>query len=360
MIRALKRRRLIKSVLNNEPFDGHTIRFEPGLEDQTLWIVFSHVDTPPGKYSQSRVFSFLEGNRVFLNPGQNDWYLNGLPGFANSFEQMISTLKKIISACPHKDVVLVGHSMGAYAALRASQHALDCRFVVTSPELVLGLTGSRSLKNGVSDRQNLLARLAPRDDERGRDSVTIFGQWDPVDAYYLSRPETYDGRMGRVYTVPFHHGVTEYLTSNRYYLSALLNGVKYLDALEKLGGVFAPPDEEERGKFLDFWRLHVAMLTDDKLTANQVVEQNTVWNNPGWHALLSKWHLTSSNSQLALEHAERALELSPSMPEFLIGLAETAAVADARDSFDETVRKMRKLQKPHRSIEKFLSEAEEL
>lgn len=325
-------------------------------EDSRTWVVFSHVNTPPHKFSQSRVVSMLGGASLFLNCTDNNWYKQGVPGAASSPAQLVDWLKACLEGRPATDVTFVGHSMGAYAALAVMPEFPDAGFVVTSPELDLNRIGSRSQDNGVGTTEawSSLYDRVPQV-ERSSTGLVLFGAWDPIDAHFLGDKRTYDGRFGQVYVVAHHHGVTEYLTANRYYLPILLNRRAYTDALLKRGSLLELPNADGRAAYRDFASLNNAVRTGNTHLMQSLVMLHPDWANPGWHALVSRALSKLGRPGPALASARRAAHLAPTVAEYPLQYAKMARDMSEAKSIADAEKIMVRMDNPHRAVQKYLA-----
>jgi hypothetical protein len=59
----------------------------------------------------------LKVNKIYLRDLSQTWYHSGLPGISNSIDETTSFLKRTIHASEVKNVVVMGNSMGGYAAI---------------------------------------------------------------------------------------------------------------------------------------------------------------------------------------------------------------------------------------------------
>jgi pimeloyl-ACP methyl ester carboxylesterase len=320
------------------------------------WIVFSHVRIPAGQFAQSRVFSHLRGASVFLNCEGNSWFHSGVPGAANSLESLSVWLNKIMANRDPGKTTIVGHSMGAYAALAMTKFLPHARFVATSPELILGKPGSRSLENGVlpEGASGSLYDFIPKRNQRAG-SMTLFGAWDPVDARFLARRETFDGRFGKIYPVAYHHGVTEYLTQHRYYLSLLTKGNRYAKALRDSGHFMPVPTAEDRKRYGSFARLSDAVENGDESTFVRFSRLHADWDNPGWFLTASKGARVFGRKQQMMDSAAKAARLAPKVAEYPLHYGRMAADTQDAGALLEAMDMLKNLPVQHRAVDRFLA-----
>lgn len=259
-----------------------------GVEPDLLWIIASHIDVPRGKFAQSHIFEHLHGNKLFLNVAENSWYQQGISADCDSIEALVHEL--VGFGKQFRRVRAVGHSMGAYLAL-ALQHTGHVEAaIVSSPEPRLLIPHSRSHINAVQPQagwQNLTKRFSGKSNCAA--GLTLFGAYDPIDAYYLAHLEDDMDLYRRVLAVPHHHGVTEYLTGNRVYLQVLKDVREGADLLveKKLAGL--PREFGTRGHFITFYELYVALAENsDDARILRLVKRRAKWSNAGWRTLTAK------------------------------------------------------------------------
>lgn len=269
-------------MTHNSPF----LRIVQDDKDvDSLWIVFSHVDTPEGKFAQSRVFDTISGSKVFLNCAANSWYQSGIGGELDNVEKLLNFLTSLASS--YKKVRVVGHSMGAYMAL-AMQHAAPVEYaVVSSPEPDLLVDQSRSAVNGVTPMegwQSLSRRFGNR--SYLSPGLVIYGAYDPVDAYFIANLERHHGLYRCVVCAPHHHGVTEYLSNLGVYANLVKRPFETLRTLLSKRVVDYPSRFGTPNAYRDFYELYRLMRLKapaDILT--KAYQKRTNWENKGWQAL---------------------------------------------------------------------------
>lgn len=317
----------IKKTLDVRNLDAAYVRFiQDNSESDILWIISSHIDIPAKRFAQTRVFSHIDGDKLFLNCPQNQWYQQGIPGTGKNIEKTINTLKKWLKNQDYKRVICVGHSMGAYMALVLGKH-LNADFVVsTSPELILGLEHSRSDINNVIAKRNwsnILDNRVTHSASKHLRQRLYFGAYDPIDAYFLSLPEIANQSNYEIYEVPHHHGVTEYFTSQAVYLDILqdFDGQKIAKLLET--GVISKP--YSLGTRLQYRKFYEAFVRfNNRKTLRSDITEESEWKNAGWQ------HLRAKILQRDKLHAEahktflQAFLLAPKNSTFLISAIKSA------------------------------------
>lgn len=255
---------------------------------ELLWIIASHIDIPRGKFAQSHIFKHLDGCKLFLNVPENSWYQQGIGPQCDSIGELVREITYF--SRNFSRVRAVGHSMGAYLAL-ALQHSSDIEAaIISSPEPNLLVRHSRSHTNDVKPQRgwrNLTRRFLGRSSSAA--SLTLFGAYDPIDAYYLAHLEDDMDLYRRVLAVPHHHGVTEYLTGHRVYLQVLSNVRTGADLLVERKLANLPRTFGTRGQYLSFYQLHVALADDaDEARVLRLIKGREKWKNAGWRTLTAR------------------------------------------------------------------------
>lgn len=115
---------------------GEWWRFEDRKFD-TLFIAFSAVNTPVGKFTAERLFRHHPVSLLMFNDPGNDWY-------QRKIREIEGIIGRIFVSRPWKRVVFYGYSMGAYAALRFGLNIDAATIYALSPQFIVGLPGSVS------------------------------------------------------------------------------------------------------------------------------------------------------------------------------------------------------------------------
>ncbi|MFC6199707.1 hypothetical protein [Ponticaulis profundi] len=318
---ALKR---LKAAADLSP---ELIKLEEDQQSKDLWVIFSHVDVPVGKFAQTRVFERLDGNKLFLNCRHNAWYTNGIDGFSSDIGDTIYRLKELVQ--PY-NTCFVGHSMGAYLSLLCGNIIPNTRFIATSPELHLHLPGSRADRNGVNIDSKWASVATLSEEFHNHPNGQIYmGTYDPIDAYFTSRKEMISN-MGDVYEVPHHHGVTEYFTSAGIYLDILIGKKEVLNSLLARRFLLPPnalgPIDAYEHFYKTFLLLSEDISREDVLNSISSFED---WLHPGWQEVRAKLYRKISDRLSSLKSAETAYFQQPNLEQF-IGTYATSC-ADNRD-----------------------------
>ncbi|MEM9043542.1 MAG: hypothetical protein AAGC81_02525 [Pseudomonadota bacterium] len=316
--------------------DPALVHFDPGVEgNRLLWVVCSHVNVPPGKFAQSRIFRRMRGAKLFLNARGNDWYQAGVGGDLASIEALVSAVGRMSEGFRRTN--FVGHSMGAYLVL-ALAHSFDRggHFLATSPEPVLGRTATRSRVNRVKARagwEDLIQRFGvgrPR-----TPGLTLFGGHDAIDALFLAERSAHEVFYGELAVVPHHHGVTEFLRSRRIYRPFLLSPARGLARLRERGFAVDPDGLGQADQFARFHATYDLARRGRIRRAVSLVEEDRAWNNPGWQALSAQVLRRAGAPERALEAAVLADRACPGVPDYVRERARAlVALGDRRGATD--------------------------
>lgn len=327
---------------------GDLARLDLDPQSNRLWIVFSHVDIPVGKFAQSRALARLSGSKLFLNCLDNSWYCKGINDFSAS---MATTIIKLLEIAEDFDTIFLGHSMGAYAALLCGSYSDKTRFISTSPELELGLEFSRSWRNNAGFKPTL-DRLNPHKDAMTEPAkgIVLFGIYDPIDAYFMANLGEL-GTTNAVYEVPHHHGVTEYFTSHSSYLHVLNSQAGQpgnLDLLKNKGHIADPftfGTPEEYAHFYEVYRQFNRASNGQSLRAG--VSLHSDWENPGWQELRAKVWMSLEEPIFALDAAYRAYRFQPDLMQFIATYATACLKLDERKRLCTVLDGMTEAQRRH-------------
>jgi|GEM_PF-6307688 len=96
--------------------------FLPGTDGEDLLIVFS---SRPAGLNRANFFSYdkslldVKPDRLLLRDPEGQWFLRGLPGVTQSFDETMALLSEIITGANYSRVIIAGLSAGTLAALHA-------------------------------------------------------------------------------------------------------------------------------------------------------------------------------------------------------------------------------------------------
>lgn len=120
--------------------DQDPILEEPVEGSQKLFIIFggiaSGIVMPPFEFYQSS--KILDHNRVFVRDFKQSWYHAGLPGISKDLEGTRRCLTEIIERYAPDETVMVGNSMGGFAAILFASLIGDSRAVAFAPQTFIG------------------------------------------------------------------------------------------------------------------------------------------------------------------------------------------------------------------------------
>ena len=166
---------------------------------ERLAIVFSHIDEPEGRFSLYGTVRDLPAARLFVNTPRNAWYHDGVPGIGDDVPALARALNRAVAALAPREVVVLGVSMGGYAALLLGALIDADRTLAFGPETELKLPGSRSSRF-IGDRarsawDDLLPVLATR--PRRTPIALLTGEADLIDLHCALRVRHLSGIMVR-------------------------------------------------------------------------------------------------------------------------------------------------------------------
>lgn len=102
-----------------EPLKTQTILTDFSYPSNVLSVFFAGMDLRKNSYN----FEFVKAtaqipiHKIFLRDAYNLWYHKGLPGLSSNIDETASFLSRYTQNPKYKKVVLVGNSMGGYAAI---------------------------------------------------------------------------------------------------------------------------------------------------------------------------------------------------------------------------------------------------
>jgi len=131
--------------------DNDPILEEPVDGSQKLFVIFggiaSGIVMPPFEFYQSS--KILDHNRVFVRDFKQSWYHAGLPGISKDLDGTCQHLTDIIDRYAPEETVMVGNSMGGFAAILFAALVGDSRAVAFAPQTFI----SRRLRRKHRDRR---------------------------------------------------------------------------------------------------------------------------------------------------------------------------------------------------------------
>ncbi len=115
-------------------------------QSSVTYIFFSSVNTPENKFNFYNIGQMLASkdkyNIIFLNTHKSTWYYDGIIGLGDTVEKCIQSIEEILLNLNSHSAILVGGSMGGYAAiLFGSMLKSTAKVISFGPELNLGIEG---------------------------------------------------------------------------------------------------------------------------------------------------------------------------------------------------------------------------
>lgn len=117
--------------------ERYPIKEELVKESEKLYIIFGGINTGTGMppFEFCRASQILDESRIFVRDLSQSWYHLGLSGLTRDVGSTAKYLQAIIEQHEVKKTILVGNSMGGFAALLfASMIANDCRAIAFAPQ----------------------------------------------------------------------------------------------------------------------------------------------------------------------------------------------------------------------------------
>jgi pimeloyl-ACP methyl ester carboxylesterase len=156
-------------------------------DDKRLCIVFSARGSKPGSFSLFKTMEKAKVNVLHVTPADATWYQTGLHGLGSdldtAFTALWSFVRDLCARNGFAELVLIGDSMGAYAAMVFAAYVQDLptRVISFGGETVLKLPGSRSGEAPFPVRYHGDIRAITY--HPGVHVTMIFGEYDAVDAF---------------------------------------------------------------------------------------------------------------------------------------------------------------------------------
>lgn len=307
----------LNNLLNRQEF----LRIERDKDSSTLWIVISHVDIPAGKFAQTGVFRDLPGSKVFLNCPDNSWYQQGIPDVATSVDDLLTKVRALTDEFAPDKLVFVGHSMGAYLAILFGMHHPGSYVIATSPEFVLNMPGSRSLRNGVKPDPAWASLFScERTPDHNVNGLIVLGVDDPIDAHFLGNEKVYQGGFGTIIEAPYHHGVTEFFTSLGVYHDLLKDPTTATEQFKNKTIFEAPFSNGTAEQYEHFYQTSVQVREVERRSPELVRRINAFsdWEHAGWQELRSKYFRSVGDTESAYDAAELAYYIRPHLPQMAV------------------------------------------
>lgn len=131
------------------PAQGPCHRVQPWTEDsraRPLIVFFGAKDLAAGQFNFPQTSRDLPANTLLLNNGGNGWYQEGIPGFANSYQEARDLIAAWAATLGASEICFAGTSMGAYGALRYGAD-MGGRVLAFAADARIGERGTRSARH---------------------------------------------------------------------------------------------------------------------------------------------------------------------------------------------------------------------
>lgn len=159
--------------------------FHPGT-GSTLHVSLGVRDLPAGRFSMWDILTRRGGPVLFLNC-PNTWYLNGVPGFADDTQSLVSRINRLARRIQASRVEFLGAGMGGTAAIRLGLRYGADRITAINPEIRLGLRYADSaLDLGAAEARAARAGLAGLRTSRPQRIRALVSDADAVDALNMA------------------------------------------------------------------------------------------------------------------------------------------------------------------------------
>ncbi|MCK6977438.1 hypothetical protein [Enterobacter roggenkampii] len=263
-----------------------------------------------------KIMNRMEGVKIFINDEENGWYVHGIPGMGVDVLSSSSHLMTMIKEIAPKEVVLVGPSMGAYAAMLygsiISPRMPEIRFRCLSfgGEFLLYGRETKSKSLAGKPRNLWYADIRSILATSGLEVTHVYGDDDVNDIFQASLVHGMENvRLVSVRNAP--HAVSTYLGQN-YNLTNIIKSYEQ-------NGCFEIECESDISKLKGHGALlyhgHILML-DKKPTEALEKLRKAVLLAPT-HALSHHKYglalIMERQESLALHHQEKAISLNPSL-----------------------------------------------
>ncbi|MEW5668668.1 tetratricopeptide repeat protein [Pseudomonas putida] len=126
-----------------EQLEGPHYKLVPCPGATRLLVFFAGTNKTDGKFDFWRVGNAQSEHRLFLNNGRNEWYQNGIPGFADSVDGIGRKIECIAASLGAVEIILHGVSMGGYAAALFAK-LIGCKAMAFGFDSVLRIPHARS------------------------------------------------------------------------------------------------------------------------------------------------------------------------------------------------------------------------
>lgn len=124
----------------SEADDQAPILEEPCEGSKKLYIIFGGIAAgiviPPFEFIKSS--NILDENRLFVRDFKQTWYHAGLPGISTNISETSAHLEAIIERYAPEETIMLGNSMGGFAAMLFASLIGNVRAVAFAPQTFIG------------------------------------------------------------------------------------------------------------------------------------------------------------------------------------------------------------------------------
>ncbi|MGK9174103.1 hypothetical protein KXR87_12860 [Yokenella regensburgei] len=261
-----------------------------------------------------KIMNRMDGVKIFINDENNGWYVHGIPGMGGDVLSSSSHLMSMIKEIAPKEVVLIGPSMGAYAAMLygsiIAPRMPEIRFRCLSfgGEFLLYGRETKSKVLAGKPRNLWYADIRALVASSGLQVTHVYGDDDVNDIFQASLIRGMSNvQLVSVRNAP--HAVSTYLGQN-YNLTNIIKRYEQSGhfEIECESGVSTL---KEHGAFL--FHGHTLML--DKKPEEAIEKLKIAVSMAPSHALSHHKYgvalLMTGQKTLALQHQEKAISLNP-------------------------------------------------
>ncbi len=284
-------------------------------KSKKIIIFFAAQNMKAGKYNFFQLGRDIEENILFVNDLSNQWYLNGIESFGDTFHDTIAKIEEWVKYLQVDEVYTVGTSMGGYAAILYGVY-LNANILSFAPEIILKTPFSRSKKKLHRKTKILHKDLRELLSNYKKNVTVIAGEDDALDLYFASLLR--DSEKLKVYTLKgVGHYVPSYLTRasymNRILSSFYINGKPNMENVFEIGNTI---DNKEVCKqiYLAYIALQRKNYSLVELITEKILEDNSsigiVYYIKGM-ALIK-----NNNYNFAQKYLATATLYAPTIPEY--------------------------------------------
>jgi len=292
-------------------------RFFLKENSKKLIIFFAAKDMKPDQYNFFQMGQEIEENLLFVNDLSNQWYINGINSFGDTFENTIKRILDWVNYLNIDQVYTLGTSMGGYASILYGIH-LKANILSFSPEIILNTPFSRSKKKLRNSTTLIYNDLRGLIHDYNEGSITVIcGENDVMDLYFSSILMPSENL--RIYSLKgVDHYVPTYLTRQSYATKIVQTFYQFgkpdMEKIFEIGNILEMP--ELCKKLYDAYLLFSQQEYQKALTfINKVLENNLYFGHAHYYKGLSLIKLT--RYQEAVKSLSFAYSLSPNDVQYL-------------------------------------------